>query len=204
MTNEHSNRILSEYPGNDYVKADAELGEVARQIDLVGEHYDEEISAHEEVSQIVSPGEEYPFVNEHEILVNSRNAELTPLTQKQLELTAKLRRLYAVAWNEAIKKENRDKRYQEHQEALPAVREMHEEIQHMYTEINAVNERAVRIVGEAGALAQSLEVLLSKEKPTDEDEKEIRKLMETLVEVYAKITNMEHRIVHSGVFAPGD
>ena len=197
MNKENSSAFPNEYPGKLYAESEVEREIIESQIGLVRSHYDDEISVHEEVSSSVSPGEPNPFADEYGMLVASRDAELTPLTQKHQELMARLRRLYTVAWNEANAKENRDKRYQEHQEALPAVQEMHKEIRHIYTEIDAFNKRAVGIVRDAEETASQLEILLQKEVSSDDDEKQIRNLIESLVEVYGKITSMEHVIVHS-------
>lgn len=202
MTKEGHTYIPKEDLRKDYSEAEAELQEIGEKIGVVHKHYGAEISTYDEVNTLVPEGETNPFADEHKVLIESRKAELNPLTDKERELTARLRRLYVTAWNEATRKENIEKRVQEYQEVLPAVKEMHKEIEHMYLEIDAVNQQTGRIVREANELAQSLEILLLKKVPTDEDEKEIRRTMETLVEVYGRITNMEHRIVHSGVSAP--
>lgn len=195
----NSEKPSTEYPRKDYEEAQEELAQAIAQEDQIHQYYSEELGVHDELSRDIPEGEVYQFADEQAALEEARKVELAPLIKREEELKVKLRRLYNVAFNEAAKKENADSRLKAHHETLPAVREMHEEIDKIRGEIEAFNSRAAGFVREAEELATSLEKLLASNDTSDQAEAEIRRLTETLVEAYGRITSMEHAIVHSSI-----
>jgi|SRR3989344_2066024 len=178
----------------DYTKTAQELDVVKSEKEKIHKHYKDELNPHNELVSELKESDEYPFAKERDELIKAQENELSPLKLKEKSFVAKLRRLYTLDLDEAYA----HNRYLEYSYMLPALREMLDDINKSKREMRGTRgyPDVAEIIVDAYGVIEEMRDLLSKETMSVYEEKNLNEKCAKLLELYGRISELEHRYVH--------
>lgn len=106
---------------------------------------------------------------------------------------AKMGRLFSLALKEAKEEDL----VRKHAELLPALREFSTEVAHIEAEIEASNPKALFAIRDAKDHAEYLKKLLLEKHPTLAGEADLQEDFRTLYELWKRLQEVQHSVVHS-------
>ena len=179
------------YSREEYERAERDLENTRGDKKQVEDYYAEELKPHHELRKEDEGA--YLFDEELTQLEKGRADELRPILEREAALSAKLKRLYSLAWNEAT----RESRERENVKTLEALREMDKEIERIEEQLENLPETPLRRAALA-RISDICDLLLSLKDLLESDTPEAAQIQDkllTLAGAYGNLTRFEHRLL---------